>query len=257
MTSNPPPGLASPAAQLWCVRDQLRVDPHRTIATLADYGYSAVEPFTPSAFPGLAEALVASGVTTTSVHEHVIGVDLEAAFSGVRSLGGSQIIESWTEPELWRDRDSVLRLAEAINASVDMARSYGLAVGYHNHDHEFRSRIDGAPAFYTFADALAPEVVLQIDLNAVAEGQAATRDVWSRYGSRVESVHVLGQPRAIEALRGELDDLCFTSSVVAGLLEILPQARVIVELVDGDPDRLADAREALRDLWARTMTASL
>jgi sugar phosphate isomerase/epimerase len=84
----------------------------------------------------------------------------------------------------------VQRSADTINARADQAASYGLRVGYHNHDHELSALIDGRPALEVFAGLLDPAVLLEVDLYWAAAGGADPADLLQRLGDRVHAVHI-------------------------------------------------------------------
>ena len=88
----------------------------------------------------------------------------------------------------------MLRSADTLNARAELAKTYGLRVGYHNHDHELRSIIDGQTALELFAANLDPAVVLEVDVYwATASGQDAPA-LLRRLGDRVKALHLKDGP---------------------------------------------------------------
>ena len=70
------------------------------------------------------------------------------------------------------------------------AAAHGLTLGYHNHAHELEPRIDGKHALEVFADLLAPEIGLEVDLYWAAAGGAELVPLLQRLGERVRFLHV-------------------------------------------------------------------
>ena len=69
-----------------------------------------------------------------------------------------------------------------------------MKVGYHNHDHELSSIIDGRPALEVFADLLDPSVQLEVDLYWAVAGGADAVALLERLGDRVIAVHAKDGP---------------------------------------------------------------
>lgn len=69
-----------------------------------------------------------------------------------------------------------------------------MSVGYHNHEHELTSLIDGVPALEIFAELLDPTVRLEVDLYWAAASGNEPADLLSRLGERVLAVHVKDGP---------------------------------------------------------------
>lgn len=56
------------------------------------------------------------------------------------------MIDPFVEPVRWSTVDGVNEIADRLNAVADLAATYGLSVGYHNHAQEFLIDIDGRSA---------------------------------------------------------------------------------------------------------------
>ena len=78
--------------------------------------------------------------------------------------------------------------------AFDVRVPQGLRVGYHNHDAELSSIIDGRPALEVFADLLDPTVALEVDLYWAAAGGQNPAELVGRLGDRVQAVHVKDGP---------------------------------------------------------------
>jgi sugar phosphate isomerase/epimerase len=88
----------------------------------------------------------------------------------------------------------VQRNADRLNSLAVQAAAHGLKVGYHNHDHELSTVIDGTPVLELFAEQLDPSVLLEIDLYWAAAGGVDPVALVRKLGDRVVAVHVKDGP---------------------------------------------------------------
>ena len=135
------------------------------LAKLAEIGFTRVEPFghgdfsDGGFFDDLAAGLKANGLTAPTIHFQMYGKDLEPFFGAAKKLGVETIIDPMIDPELWKTRESVIEVANAVSAIADEAAQHGLKIGYHNHHFEFNTIIDGVPAYDIFVEHISPKVV--------------------------------------------------------------------------------------------------
>lgn len=180
------------SVQLYTVRDALAVDFHQTLARLAGFGYTQVEPFKLEVYAkALAAGLKKHRLSAPTAHVSLLQVDdLEEVFAAATSLGIGTVIDPHTDPARWHSADDVRQIATELNAVAERAAGHGLTVGYHNHHFELESMIDGRHALEVLADHLAPEVVLQVDTYWAAAAGADVPALLGRLGSRVVSIHI-------------------------------------------------------------------
>jgi sugar phosphate isomerase/epimerase len=201
--------MSSPriSVQLYSVHRDLAADLDGTLAKLAAIGLDRVEAFNFTGEPErLKTALDQHGLAAPTGHAILIADDVqtpdgilavptpEVTFEAAATLGMDYVIDPFLPAPAWQQRDDVLRSAETLNARAELAKSYGLRVGYHNHDHELRSVIDGQTALELFAANLDPAVVLEVDVYwATASGQDAPA-LLRRLGDRVKALHLKDGP---------------------------------------------------------------
>ncbi|WP_427007391.1 sugar phosphate isomerase/epimerase family protein [Pseudarthrobacter sp. H2] len=89
---------------------------------------------------------------------------------------------------------------EPYNAAAKKAAGYGIRVGYHNHQWELESTIEGRTALEYFADLLDPELVLEVDTFWVAAGGQDPVDVLNRLGDRVRFIHIKDGPLTTDTM---------------------------------------------------------
>lgn len=118
----------------------------------------------------------------------------EETFAAANTLGVQVVIDPFVAPERWNTLSDVQRTADRLNTRAREAADVGLRVGYHNHDHELTSRIDGRSALEVFADLLDPSVVLEVDLYWAMAGGEDPLPLLQRLGERVIAIHVKDGP---------------------------------------------------------------
>ena len=179
------------SVQLYTVRDALAENYDQTLAALAGFGFTAVEPFQFDDFADeLRRGLPAHGLSAPTAHVGVLNGDQAAIFALATELGIGTLIEPSVDPARWQTADDVAQIAVEVNAAAAKAADHGLQVGYHNHHFELESMIDGRHALEVFADHLAPEVVLEVDTYWAYAGGADVPALLRRLGERVVALHI-------------------------------------------------------------------
>jgi sugar phosphate isomerase/epimerase len=196
------------SVQLYSIHEALDADLDGSLSRLADIGLRTVEAFD---FVRRADALKASfdryGLSSPTAHAILIedaGVTtpdgllsvppVEETFAAANTLGVQVVIDPFVAPDRWASVADVERNADRLNSRAAQAAQYGLRVGYHNHDHELTSTINGRPALEVFADLLDPSVDLEVDLYWATAGGADPVGLLERLGDRVVAVHIKDGP---------------------------------------------------------------
>lgn len=236
------------SVQFWTVRDALAADPVEAVQRLADLGFRCVEPFgLTQSVDTLEPALAAAGLTAPTSHVSLADGSHDAAFAAARRLGVSTLIEPFVPEERWRTREDVTALAATLTDVARQAADHGLQVGYHNHQWELETLIDGTPALEVFADALGDDVVLELDTYWCAVGGVDPVALLGRLGERVVALHIKDGPVShdidaqLPAGQGAMP--------VAEILAAAPNARPVIEfdayagdVFDGIAESLAFVR---------------
>lgn len=177
--------------QLYTVREALGEDFDGTIAKVASYGFSHVEPYGIDKFADqLVESLGRHGLDAPTAHGNPVTGDLAATIEGCQKVGVQRIIQPGSPRELWESVDGVKQWADQLNTTAAKAKTEGLAFGYHNHAFELEAVFDGVHALDILADELDPEVGLEIDTYWAHVGGADTVALLKRLGDRVIALHV-------------------------------------------------------------------
>ncbi len=196
------------SVQLYSIHPELAADLDGSLGKIAEIGLRTVEAFD---FVRQVDALKAAfdkyGLKAPTAHAIMIedaGVKTpdgllsvpppEETFAAANALGVEVVIDPFVAPDRWATLDDVKRNADKLNERAAQAKEYGLKVGYHNHDHELTTKIDGRPALEVFAGLLDPAVLLEVDLYWAAAGGADLIPLLQGFGDRVIAVHVKDGP---------------------------------------------------------------
>ena len=115
------------SVQLYTVRDALAENYDQTLAALAGFGFTAVEPFQLDAFAEeLRRGLPAHGLSAPTAHVGVLNGDQDAIFALATELGIGTLIEPSVDRARWQTADDVAQIAAEINAAAAKAAEHGL-----------------------------------------------------------------------------------------------------------------------------------
>jgi len=181
--------------QLYTLRDAMQEDLPGTIRKVAEIGFSQVEPYNfVATAEELGRALKENGLTAPSGHAPLLSQDQDQIFAAAKALGISTVIEPFIPAEQWQSAEDIRATAASLNAAARKGAGHGIRVGYHNHQWELESTIDGRTALEYFADLLDPELVLEVDTYWVAVGGKDPVDILAKLGDRVKFIHIKDGP---------------------------------------------------------------
>ncbi|MEE2570795.1 sugar phosphate isomerase/epimerase [Pseudarthrobacter sp. J64] len=181
--------------QLYTVRDSIEADLPGTIRKVADLGFTLVEPYNFVArAEELAAALTATGLSAPSAHAPLLSGDQDQILRAARQLGIGTVIDPYLPAEHWQTAEDIQDTAARLNAAAQKGAEYGIRVGYHNHQWELESLVEGRTALEYLADHLDPVVVLEVDTYWVAVGGQDPVDILAKLGDRVKFIHIKDGP---------------------------------------------------------------
>lgn len=225
--------------QLYTLRDALEADLPGTIRRVADVGFTQVEPYNfVDTAEELGEALKENGLTAPSGHAPLLSQDQDRIFAAAKQLGISTVIDPFIPAGSWQRAEDIQATAAKLNEAAKKGAEYGIRVGYHNHQWELESTVEGRTALEYFADRLDPDVVLEVDTYWVAVGGHDPVAVLERLGGRVKFIHIKDGPLTTDtkaqlpAGKGQvavLDVIAAATSVEAGVVEFDDYAGDIFE----------------------------
>ncbi len=182
------------AVQLYTFRNTAPAERPALLQALAEAGYGAVEPFgDPAAASQLRTELDQAGLRVCGLHANVERYGLEQWIHAARALGTDTLILPLLKWDGWGDAAEVRRLAGQVNDLGRQAAAEGLRVGYHNHWFEM-VQVDGRSALELFADALDPDILLEVDTYWAAVGGQDVVALLGRLGERVRYLHLKDGP---------------------------------------------------------------
>jgi sugar phosphate isomerase/epimerase len=188
-TSNPP------AVQLYSVREELVRDRIGVLRRIAAAGYGAVEAFDVLADPaGLRADLEAVGLSVCAAHANPGGEQPAEVLGAASTLGADTIIVAYLPPARFADAASIAGVASELNQTAARVADAGFRLGYHNHDFELSSLVDGQPALELLAEMLDDTVLLEVDTYWAAVGGQDVPKLLGRLKDRVRYLHVKDGP---------------------------------------------------------------
>ncbi|MCZ2402853.1 sugar phosphate isomerase/epimerase [Paenarthrobacter sp. Z7-10] len=236
--------------QLYTVRGPLESDLSGTIKRVADIGYTAVEPYNFVATADqLAAALTENGLTAPSGHAPLLRADQDEIFAAARKLGIGTVIDPHVDRAQWTTEEDIKSTADALNAAAVKGAEYGIRVGYHNHEFELESRVNGRTGLEVLANHLDPSVLLEVDTYWAAVGGEDVPALLGRLGNRVRFIHIKDGPLT----KVDKDQLAVGAGKMPiwDVVEAVPGLEVaVVELDDFSGDIFEAVSESLSYLKA-------
>jgi sugar phosphate isomerase/epimerase len=181
--------------QLYTLRNALQDDLPGTIRRVAEIGFTQVEPYNfVATATELGAALKENGLTAPSGHAPLLSQDQDQIFAAAKELGIATVIEPYITAEHWQSAEDVQATAAKLNAAARKGAEYGIRVGYHNHQWELESTIEGRTALEYFEGLLDPALVLEVDTYWAAVGGQDPVQLLQRLGERVKFIHIKDGP---------------------------------------------------------------
>lgn len=195
--------------QLYSLRDDMRKDPLATLKALADMGYKHVEHanyvnrkfygYTPAEFKKILNDL---GMKMPSGHT-VLGPqhwdDTKKDFTDLwkytvedaAAMSQHYVISPSMENRYRKSYDDLKSFMDIFNKSGELCKKSGMKFGYHNHDFEFREKLNGETLYDIILKNTDPDLVIQqLDTGNLYNGGAKAIDLVRQYPGRFASLHV-------------------------------------------------------------------
>jgi sugar phosphate isomerase/epimerase len=184
--------------QLYSVRDHAARDLGAVLERAARIGFAGVEPAGLHGLGarGFRERCEALGLALPAAHAE-LPADPEAAravLGEIAELGARALVIPSLPPETFSCRDAILRAAAWLGEACELARGFGLALGYHNHDWEFASRLGADSAHALLFAALPAEVFAEVDVYWARVGGCDPALELRRLGPRARLLHLKDGP---------------------------------------------------------------
>jgi sugar phosphate isomerase/epimerase len=183
--------------ELYAVRDAMRRDPERTLASIREIGYKDVELLwsfdnfgrTPQQ---VRATLDKEGLRAPSAHmaPQTILTDWEKSLDKAKLLGHEYLIVPSLPADAARSLDRWRYWADQFNAAGAVARKAGIWLAFHNEPNHM-TRIDGTVPYDVFMDRTDPTAVRhQLDVGNMVMGGGDPMPYLRKYVDRYWSFHI-------------------------------------------------------------------
>lgn len=194
--------------QLYSIRDSIMKDVPAAVAKVGKMGYKFVEPagyadgkfygMEPAAFKALCES---NGLSIISSHTGQVLPDSanlektmtwwDACIDAHVAAGAKFIVQPFMGGEAYRSLDTLKRYCDYFNMIGEKCNAKGIRFGYHNHDKEFSTKLDGQTIYdFMLANTDPKKVMFEMDLYWTIEGGASPVDYFNKYPGRFELWHI-------------------------------------------------------------------
>ncbi len=208
--------------QLYSVRADMLKNPMETLTALSKMGIEYVEHanyinrkfygWTASEFKKVLEGLglkMPSGHTVMDATHYDKSKkdftdDWKRTVEDAAVMGQTYVISPSIDDNLRNTYDGLMQQLEIFNKSGELCKANGMKFGYHNHDFEFKEKLNGTLMYDLILQHTDPNLVVhQLDFGNMygAGGRAAE---WiNKYPGRFQSLHVKDE---IKVAKGEMND---------------------------------------------------
>jgi sugar phosphate isomerase/epimerase len=195
--------------QLYTVRADMDKDPSGTLGKLAEMGYKYVEHanYKDRKFYGYAPAdfkKLLDGLNIQMISGHVQMVPKDYDFTrkdfsdkwkytvdDAATAGQKYLVSPWLDDSLRKNMNDFKAYMDVFNKSGMLCQKSGMKFGYHNHDFEFNTKIDGELLYDLILTNTDPALVAQqLDMGNLYNGGYKAIDVAKKYPGRFELMHV-------------------------------------------------------------------
>ncbi len=208
VSCNEAPAEKNIGLQLYSVRDAMKEKPDTTVAKVGEMGYKFVEAagFSDGKFYGMSPEDFSALCEENGMHfwgSHT-GQDVPDSASWDKTMawwdqcieahkaaGVKWIVQPWMGNVGYESLDGLKRYCEYFNAVGEKCNEQGIRFGYHNHDKEFSTVLDGKPVYDWMLQWTDPDkVMFEMDLYWIVEGGKNPVDYFNEYPGRFYLWHI-------------------------------------------------------------------
>ncbi|HTS44547.1 MAG TPA: TIM barrel protein, partial [Puia sp.] len=107
------------------------------------------------------------------------------------TAGQRYVISPWLDESLRTNFSDFKQFMDIFNKSGELCKKSGMQFGYHNHDFEFNTVLEGKKLYDLILDNTDPTLVIQqLDIGNLYNGGAVAADIVKQYPGRFVSMHV-------------------------------------------------------------------
>ena len=222
--------------QLYSVRDDMKADPAGTLKQLAAMNYTYVEHanyidrkfygYSAAEFKKLLDDL---GLKMKSGHTVLEESDYDAntkkfsdrwlnLLDDAKTVGQEYVISPSMHGDVVKNYDAFKQFMDMFNRCGELCKTKGLTFGYHNHDFEFTSTLNGKMLYDLLMESTDPTLVAQqIDIGNMYGVGGRAADIIKKYPGRFALMHVKDE---IKTTGGEMNDGYESTVLGAGVMKV-------------------------------------
>lgn len=194
--------------QLYSIRDSINRDVPAAIAKVSKMGYKFVEPagysngkfydMEPAAFKALCESNGLKIVSSHAGHSLPDSADREATMAwwdecieAHAAAGTTYLVQASMGQSAYSSLDTLKLYCDYFNAIGEKCKAKGIRFGYHNHDRELSTKLDGQTVYdFMLANTDPSKVIFEMDLYWAVVGGANPVEYFRKYPGRFELWHI-------------------------------------------------------------------
>lgn len=194
--------------QLYSVRDSIVKDVPGTIAKVGAMGYKFVEPagyrdgkfygMEPAAFKALLEANKMTMLSSHTSHDAPDSTNFtetmawwDKCIAAHSATGAKFIVQPSMGNKAYQSLKGLKAYCDYFNAVGEKCNAKGIRFGYHNHNKEFSTKLEGQTIYdYMLANTDPAKVMFEMDLYWAVVGGANPVDYFNKYPGRFELWHI-------------------------------------------------------------------
>ncbi len=231
--------------QLYSVRDDMTKNPLDTLKKISDMGYRYVEHanyvdrrfygYNAKEFKKLLDDLglqMKSGHTVMnskawdeSKNEFTDAWKYTVEDAAV--VGQQYVISPWLDESYRKDIEGLKRFLAVFNKSGELCKKSGMKFGYHNHDFEFNTKVDGQLLYYIILKETDPDLVIQqMDMGNMYSAGGHPLELLKQYPGRFKSFHVKDEVKTDKGSEREYESAILGTGVMQ-VKEVIDLAKKI------------------------------
>jgi len=194
--------------QLYSIRDSIGRDVPAAIAKVSSMGFKFVEPanysngkfygMEPVAFKALLEKNNLTMISSHTSHDAPDSANYketmewwDACIAAHLAAGAKFIVQPSMGASAYASLKGLKAYCDYFNEVGAKCNAKGIRFGYHNHDKEFSTKLDGQTMYdFMLANTDPKKVMFEMDLYWVVEGGANPVDYFKKYPGRFELWHI-------------------------------------------------------------------
>ncbi|MBS1932720.1 MAG: sugar phosphate isomerase/epimerase [Bacteroidetes bacterium] len=223
--------------QLYTVRDDMHKAPLDTLKQLAAMGFVYVEhasyndrKFYGYSVPEFKKILGGLGLKMPSGHTALGPQHWDASkndftdewkwtVEDAAAMGQQYVISPWLDESLRKDYDGLKRFLDVFNKCGELCKKSGMKFGYHNHNFEFSSTLNGMRVYDIILKETDPSLVAQqLDIGNMYGVGGRAMELINKYPGRFELMHVKDEIKSTG--KGEMEDGYESTILGTGLLGV-------------------------------------